>query len=701
MAGTVVDALLISLNIEASKVSSGAAKVQADLKRVGTAGDTVAKDLDHAAKMMVGSLNRVRTEVLSLFAVFTAGRGLKSMVEDIVGGDAATGRLARSVGMATGELGALQEAAKRVGGTAEGVGSSIAGLSAKFTEFRETGQGGESWIPALQRMGVALVDDTGKMKSFTALFLDMAGWSERKTPQQSGYFLSQLGLDPGTIRLIQQGRAGVQRSLAEARSLGVASDADAKASAELLANLTKMRQVADDLVRVVVREFAGPLNASMADLSRWLAANGPRLRTEIADRITWIVSEVRGFITAADAAAASVGGWVHVSEALFALWAGSKVLGLIGGMLRVGSALGLLGRGGGAAVAGAAGTGLGALGMAAGATLGAGAAAGAMQVPMVDDQGRVIGNWGGKDEGKNPAAAPGMAATGSRRDQDDFIERLAHAIGRFMGRDTPVLDTADPGSGMTPAESNGKGRGQGSLGVGAPTPDSATQQARAKQAFDYFVSKGHSPYEAAGLAARIKLESGFNPGAVPTTGENAYGIMQWHPDRRANLAGAGKGVIGATFEQQLDAIEWELNNTEAAAGRAIKGVRSAAEGGRFVSRLLIRPGKEEADKAREAERTAAQAEAYYKMFTGPGRTPGGSNPVSLPPGTLPAQRISALRWGGGTTNNATDNSSSSTVANHVGQVVIHTAARDGREVAGTIKRFLADTSYSDSRRGLA
>jgi hypothetical protein len=37
--------------------------------------------------------------------------------------------------------------------------------------------------------------------------------------------------------------------------------------------------------------------------------------------------------------------------------------------------------------------------------LGAGAAAGHMEVPMVDEFGRVIGNWGGRDESRNPAAA--------------------------------------------------------------------------------------------------------------------------------------------------------------------------------------------------------------------------------------------------------------------------------------------------------
>jgi hypothetical protein len=48
---------------------------------------------------------------------------------------------------------------------------------------------------------------------------------------------------------------------------------------------------------------------------------------------------------------------------------------------------------------------LGPLGLLGGGLLAGGAAAGAMNAPMVDEFGRVIGSWGNKDESKNPAAA--------------------------------------------------------------------------------------------------------------------------------------------------------------------------------------------------------------------------------------------------------------------------------------------------------
>ncbi len=55
------------------------------------------------------------------------------------------------------------------------------------------------------------------------------------------------------------------------------------------------------------------------------------------------------------------------------------------------------------AVTAAGGAAVAAGGLAAGGLLAAGAEAGRQQAPMVDDQGNVIGNWGGRDESSNPA----------------------------------------------------------------------------------------------------------------------------------------------------------------------------------------------------------------------------------------------------------------------------------------------------------
>ena len=677
---TVLDALVVSLNLDASGFSRSATKTRTDLKQIGAAGDATAKDIGNAAKQMAASINHVRTEVLALFTAFTAGRGIKQMVSEITDGDAATGRLARSVGMATGELAVLQEAAKRVGGTAEGVGASIAGLSAKFTEFRETGQGGESWVPVLQRMGVALVDDTGKMKSFTRLFSDLAGWSENKSPQQSGYWLSQLGLDPGTIRLVQEGRAGMQRSLAEARSLGVASDKDAANAQELLANIANVRQAIDDVVRVVLREFGPAINQALAQFTTWIVTNGPKLKTEIADRITWIVSEVRSFVESADRASTAVGGWVKVSEALFALWAASKVAGLIGAVAKVGG----LFVGGGVAAAG-------------------GAAAVARLAPALAPL-ALIGPAGGEDpefsERKNQeylrnhprnrqTDPTGTPATGSRRDQDDFIDRLSRAIGRFLGHET-TMDTGSGPEGATPGEA---------LRAGARSQVSPTQQIGAANTTlpgggnkSAFVSRyGTAAQEMARL-----------------TGTDAqFWLGQW-----GNETGWGRAVAGNNLGNIKPGTGWRGQTVTQADGQAYRAYASPEDFARDAAGLIQRRYPGALNRGSDYEGAArglkqggyAEDPDYVGKTTRAARSLGnvgaGAGPLyGTPPPTLQPQKVSALRWGNTTNNSTADNSSS--VENHIGQVVVNTRAQNGREVAGSIKNYLADMTYTDSRRALS
>jgi hypothetical protein len=99
-----------------------------------------------------------------------------------------------------------------------------------------------------------------------------------------------------------------------------------------------------------------------------------------------------------------------------------------------------------------------------------------------------------------------------------------------------------------------------------------------KEAIDFFVSKGWSPEQAAGLAANIKVESGFRTNAVGDGGE-AYGIAQWHPDRQAEFqAKFGKPIRESTFQEQLAFMHYELTEgKEKAAGNILKNSKSAAE----------------------------------------------------------------------------------------------------------------------------
>lgn len=101
----------------------------------------------------------------------------------------------------------------------------------------------------------------------------------------------------------------------------------------------------------------------------------------------------------------------------------------------------------------------------------------------------------------------------------------------------------------------------------------------AKEAVAFFVSKGWTPEQAAGIVGNLQAESGANlrTDAVGDGGQ-AYGIAQWHPDRQAKFKRAfGKDIRQAGFKEQLEFVQWELDNSESRAASKLKGAKTAEQ----------------------------------------------------------------------------------------------------------------------------
>jgi hypothetical protein len=109
--------------------------------------------------------------------------------------------------------------------------------------------------------------------------------------------------------------------------------------------------------------------------------------------------------------------------------------------------------------------------------------------------------------------------------------------------------------------------------VGAPPVDEATEAATTafandKPAYDFFVAKGLTNFQAAGIVGNLDQESGVDPGAVQFGGGPGRGIAQWSVggrwDTSANdnvLAYAKqKGASSGSLNLQLEFIWYELTS---------------------------------------------------------------------------------------------------------------------------------------------
>ena len=105
------------------------------------------------------------------------------------------------------------------------------------------------------------------------------------------------------------------------------------------------------------------------------------------------------------------------------------------------------------------------------------------------------------------------------------------------------------------------------------TGNSPAQQDNAQIAFNYFVSQGLSPVQAAGIVGNLQGESGrglntstINPGDG-RDGTDSIGIAQWNSSRAQALKdyAASKGVPHTDLNTQLEFLHQELKGPEKAA----------------------------------------------------------------------------------------------------------------------------------------
>jgi hypothetical protein len=158
---------------------------------------------------------------------------------------------------------------------------------------------------------------------------------------------------------------------------------------------------------------------------------------------------------------------------------------------------------------------------------------------------------------------------------------------------------------------------------------------------NYFVSRGWTREQAAGIAASIEVESNWRPHVTGDSGQ-AYGLGQWHPDRQANFRRRfGHDIRNSTFEEQLAFFDWELRNTEHKAGEKLHQARTAGEAGGVVSQYFERPRDIEGNRrarARRAEQILAGTPAGEPPPTAAQPGAGAGGPA---PGGTAQQRVGA------------------------------------------------------------
>jgi hypothetical protein len=124
------------------------------------------------------------------------------------------------------------------------------------------------------------------------------------------------------------------------------------------------------------------------------------------------------------------------------------------------------------------------------------------------------------------------------------------------------------------------------------------------KAYRFFISKGYSPSAASGIVGNLDYESGLDTsieGDKGYKGGSSYGIAQFRGERLQRL----KKMYGENwtdFDNQLNFVDWELNNTHKKARNILKSAKDFHVAGQAFSDYYEIPQKKYAENKNRRDR---------------------------------------------------------------------------------------------------
>lgn len=238
---SVMDSLLLALGLDST-----------DLK----------KGLDEAEHMTQGAGKKMADSIMgplkTAVAGLAAGFGLKAMIGQFTSQADAIGKLADSMDVNVEELQAWGEAAIRAGGSAEAFQNTFKSLNSQINVLAATGK--SRLLPIFEQMGINAKDASGKTKDTFTILSELAGKAETMGKAEFAGLAQRLGVDHGTIMLLQSGQKNVDALIKRQKLLGGYTKEDTLIAAKFNDAMADLGQG----IRSISAIFIGPLVNAMA-----------------------------------------------------------------------------------------------------------------------------------------------------------------------------------------------------------------------------------------------------------------------------------------------------------------------------------------------------------------------------------------------------------------------------------------------------
>lgn len=223
MADSIVETIIVKLGLDVSSYNPDADKA---VKKT----DQLTGSLDKTDKK-TSAVGKTLTRVFASSAILI---GIGKIVDGVAKLNDQLFFLEKNLGMSSQTIQAWQNAAGAMGGSADGMTSSMKSLNGALNDFVVMGD--TSMLPYMNALGVSMVDVNGKVRDTDKVMLDLADSFSRMDREQAFSLASKMGLDEGTFNTLVQGREEMEKMIEYQNTMYKSSEAELRVSRDLQRN---------------------------------------------------------------------------------------------------------------------------------------------------------------------------------------------------------------------------------------------------------------------------------------------------------------------------------------------------------------------------------------------------------------------------------------------------------------------------------
>lgn len=229
MAENVVETILVKLGLDASSYNQDADKAVKKNEKLN-------KSIGETDKIV----STVGKTLGKFFSVIATATGIAKLIDDVQRLNDELYHLEKNLGMSSTTIKAWQGAAGAMGGSADGMTSSMKSLNMAMNDFVVFGD--DSLMKFTNQLGVSLVDTTGKVRETNDVMLDLADSFSKMDREQAFSIASKMGIDEGTFNTLVQGRKEMEKMIEYQKTMYQSSEAELQVSRDLAKNRALLGQ---------------------------------------------------------------------------------------------------------------------------------------------------------------------------------------------------------------------------------------------------------------------------------------------------------------------------------------------------------------------------------------------------------------------------------------------------------------------------